>query len=53
MGLDSFFQQIDADALIADSIGKLQGFRLSDVDAWVRGDSEHEGRETPTTPRNS
>ena len=51
-----FLQQLDkldAKGLPAHKIGKLWKFKLSEVDAWVRGGGALEGHETPTTPRKS
>jgi excisionase family DNA binding protein len=50
---DSVYRWIDAKGLPAHKIGKLWKFKLSEVDAWVRGGGALEGHETPTPPRKS
>ena len=50
---DSVYRWIDAKGLPAHKIGKLWKFKLSEVDAWVRGGGALESQETPTTPRKS
>lgn len=46
---DSVYRWIDAKGLPAHKIGKLWKFKLSEVDAWVRGGGALDQQEEPAT----